>query len=478
MSNPRRMSAHDASFLYYERSETPLHLGAAWLMDGPLPAALLAERMRRRLHRIPRYRQVARADALGIAHFAWEDDAAFDVQSHLEEVVLQRGATRAEMLSAVAAMHSRPIDRRKPLWRMGLIHWGDRTVVVSLVHQAMVDGVSGMEILNTITDLQRDASDDDELPWTPEQTRDDFDRVREAAWDTTQGVVERTASEVLRALDPAQRARDWSAMVRTIAAAAPGFIQPAAILPFNKLVGSERSVATFTTPFSAVRRVREQLGGTANDVVLTALSGGLRTYLSQSGERYEGVTVRAMVPVNLRHDDKQDNGGNRVSMILSVLPVGVSSATERHLAIVGEMATLRGAGQASWIERLGTLAELVPPAAQAAIGALVPGTMLPFNIVCTNVPGPQIPLYLCGRQVEEFVPLVPLSHGLGLNVALASYNGTLSWGICADPQLANAERFANAVEAAFDELARAGAEAERRMRLFQLSTVSENPSRS
>ena len=160
-----------------------------------------------------------------------------------------------------------------------------------------------------------------------------------------------------------------------------------------------------------------------------------------------------MVPVNVRTEAAKKDLGNAVSMLIAPLPVGVLDPVDRHNAVMSGMGRLKSANQAGGFALMTRLTEQVPPAMQAMAGSMIPNAPGLFNLVCTNVPGPQIPLYIAGRKIEELWPLVPLSAGMGLNVCLASYNGVLYWGICADPKLVpDVERVATLVRESFDQL--------------------------
>jgi len=195
------------------------------------------------------------------------------------------------------------------------------------------------------------------------------------------------------------------------------------------------------------------VGGTINDVVLSTLSGGLGSFLRAHGVATEGVELRAMVPVNVRSERDKSALGNQVSMLIAPLPIGITDAAERHRAVIAGMDRLKAANQAGGFALLGRLTESLPAGMQALAGLFAPTSQSLFNLVCTNVPGPQIPLYMAGRKVEELWPLVPLSSGLGMNVCLTSYNAVLYWGIVADPLLVpDVGDVAKAVGAAFEEL--------------------------
>jgi WS/DGAT/MGAT family acyltransferase len=451
----QRMTAMDASFLYFEKPSLPLHIGSTMILDSPLDFETLVAHMESRLHRIPRYRQVAASDPLNIAHPRWEEDPKFDVRRHLHEVVLPDGADEPALLAAIARVHAQMLPRDRPLWKMILIQGipGGKTGVTSLVHHCMVDGVSGIELLNAVCDLQPEVEPEPAHAFEPTPEPSVAERIRAAWRDSAQDSASRLAEALRWTLDPQQQAQDWKALFGAMSAAAPQLLQPAPMTPFNRPVSAKRNYAYLAMPFGEIRGVRGSLGGTINDVVLTALSGGLGEFLRGAGHATKGVQLRAMVPVNVRSENDKSALGNQVSMLIASLPVDITDPAERHRTVIGGMEKLKAANQAGGFAVLSRLSEQVPPIVQAAAGAMIPNAQPLFNLVCTNVPGPQIPLYVAGRTVEALWPLVPLSGGLGLNFCLTSYNGVLYWGIVGDPDLVpDVAIVARAIESSFAAL--------------------------
>jgi len=449
------MTSMDASFLYFEKPSLPLHIGSTLVLDEPLDRETLVSHIASRLNRIPRYREVAAFDSLNLAHPRWEHDPRFDVGRHIEEVTLPPGATEADFLDAIAQLHAQMLPRDRPLWKMILMQGipGGGSSVTSLVHHCMVDGVSGIELLTAVCDLQRDVDPDPEHPFTPDPEPSPLERSRAAWRDAAEDSAGRLAEALRWSLDPQQQANDWKAILGALTTAAPQFMQPAPATPFNRPVGPKRNYAYVAMPFGEIRGVRGALGGTINDVVLTALSGGLGAFLRGLGQETRGVELRAMVPVNVRSESDKSALGNQVSMLIAPLPVGIEDHAERHRAVIAGMDRLKAANQAGGFALMSKLTEQVPAYLQALAANFVPNNQPLLNLICTNVPGPQIPLYLAGRKVEAHYPLVPLSMGLGMNVCLTSYNGVLYWGLVADPDLVpDVGVIARHVEAAFEGL--------------------------
>ncbi|MGH2632837.1 MAG: WS/DGAT/MGAT family O-acyltransferase [Tepidiformaceae bacterium] len=451
----RRMTSADASFLYFEKPTAPLHIGSTCVLSGELSKEALVSHMESRMHRIPRYREIAAFDPLGIAHPRWEQDPDFDVKRHIDEVTMPPGSSYEDLLQAIANEHAKMLPRDRPLWRMILFQGiaGGKTGVTSLVHHCMVDGVSGIELLAAVTDLAEDTEPDQPQPFEPGPAATTMERISSAWRDAAEVSMTATADAVRWALDPQQQASDVKTLISSLTSAAPSLLRPAPSMPFNRPVGGKRNYAVVAMPFGEMRGIRGILGGTINDVVLSTLSGGLGSFLREHGVPTDGVELRAMVPVNVRSESDKTALGNQVSMLIAPLPIGITDAAQRHRAVIAGMDRLKAANQAGGFALLGRLTESLPAGMQALAGLFAPTSQSLFNLVCTNVPGPQIPLYMAGQKVEELWPLVPLSSGLGLNVCLTSYNAVLYWGICADPTLVpEVASVAVAVGTAFEEL--------------------------
>ena len=458
----RRMTSMDASFLYFEKPSMPLHIGSTLVLEEDLDRETLVSHIASRIQRIPRYREFAAFDSLNVAHPRWEDDPRFDAGRHIEEITLPAGASEADALAAIAQMHGQMLPRDRPLWKMILIHGmpGGQTGVMSLVHHCMVDGVSGIELLTAICDLQAEAEPEADDRFEPEPEPSQFERAQAAWRDALQESSGRLAEALRWSMDPQQQAQDWKAVIGAMSSAAPQLMRPAPATPFNRPVSGKRSYATVVMPFGEIRGIRGVLGGTINDVVLTALSGGLGQWLRDQGQATAGVELRAMVPVNVRSESDKSALGNQVSMLIAPLPIGIEDHVERHHAVIAGMDKLKSANQAGGFAVLSKLAEQVPPILQAAAGSMVPNSQQLFNVICTNVPGPQIPLFLAGRKVAAHYPLVPLSMGLGMNFCLTSYNGVLYWGVVADPDLVpDVDAVAGHIQSVFEALNAASAAA-------------------
>ncbi len=451
----RRMTSMDASFLYFEKPLQPLHIGSTSVLDGYLSREDLIDHMARRMHRIPRYRELAVFDQMNIAHPAWEPDPNFSLERHIHEFHLPPGAGQAELLQLIADTFAPMLPRDRPLWSINLIQGlpGDKSAMMSLVHHCMVDGVSGVELLQAVTDLTRDPELEEPQPYAAPPPSDPVERARSAWADAMDAAINASSDAMRRMLDPQRQMEDMQTVSRAMMSAAPAMMQPAPQTPWNRPVGGRRSYAVMPMSFGEIRAVRSVLGGTMNDVVLSTLAGGLGAYMRGHGLPTQGVELRAMIPVNVRSESDKQALGNQVSMMIAPLAVGITDAAARHTHTSARMTSLKEANQAGGFALLTRMTDSVPPGMQAFSALWTPQTQPLFNIVCTNVPGPQVPLFVRGRQLEALWPLLPLSMGLGAGCALTSYNGVLYWGLTADPDLIDdVDRMAECLGEAFEEL--------------------------
>jgi WS/DGAT/MGAT family acyltransferase len=435
-----RLTALDASFLYLEDPDTPMHVGGVLVLDSPsglLDHEALVELVRARLPLVPRYRQRVREVPGHLANPVWVDDPDFDVSYHVRRSALPRPGTQEQLLDLVARLTARPLDHRRPLWEMYLVEGleGDRTAVVTKTHPALVDGLSTIDIGQVILDPSPDGGAVTATPaedWRPRRPPGQVALVWEAVEEYLQrptAVVEtaRTAVGDVRAT-----ASRWAGVAGgLLAAAARTTIRPAPVSPLNAPIGRQRRVAVARASLDDVRAVRKAHGGTVNDVLLTVVTGALREWLLSRGEPVVGSTsVRALVPVSVRNED--DETGNEVSSLLVDLPVGEPNPRVRLARISYAMRGLTQ-GRSVGADTLSALSGFAPPTLHALGARAASGlSRRLFNLVVTNVPGPQAPLYAGGARMVEVFPVVPLVRGQGLAIGMTSYDGTVYVGLNAD----------------------------------------------
>ena len=434
----RRLTTLDSTFLYFEKAEQPMHIGGCMLYEGRISRDELARTLLGRLHRLPRYRQKVVFPPFTLTHPTWEDDPDFAIANHLDEVTLPAPADDRVLAEVGGRVYAGMLDRAHPLWKLILLQGraDGNTAVVWKIHHAMIDGVSGVDLTMVLHDLTADAEPPapPAAPWQPQPLPDPISLLQDAVRDRLTEAVQSLTDSAFRLLRPTElgdRARQIAGAATT---ALPSLLEPAPPTPFNAPLSTERRFAWQALPFAEIRAIRSALGGTVNDLVLTILSGALGRYLRSHGHRTDGVELRAMCPVSMRRPDERGALGNLVSVMIAPLFVGIIDPVERLAAERGAMEQLKSQDQAGGLYSLQQLLNGIPAAWQAFAGQLtVPQTL--FNTVSTNVPGPQIPLYLAGRRLLQWIPLGICSTNVGLFVAILSYDQRLTFGLTFDPRL-------------------------------------------
>jgi WS/DGAT/MGAT family acyltransferase len=453
----KRFSAQDASFLYLEKDEAPLHIGSLGIFEGQVPYQRFVDRINAKLHLIPRYLQRAVPAPFNIGHPSWEWDPDFDITRHVMRVKIDSPGTDEQLMELSAKLFAPKLDRSKPLWELYIVEGlqGDRSAMVSKVHHCLVDGVSGVELFMIIMDVSADMPPvepraSEERPPIPGPMK----LFADAALDTWSQRIDRMA-DVQRSIGDSltvgsERGR---AIVRALENSRPYVTVPVAKAPFNKPLQKDRSAAVSEFSFGEIRAIRQSVGGTVNDVVLAVLGGALGRYLEMHGQSIEGRTMRILTPVNVRSEDERGALGNRVSMLLVEVPVGVSDPIERLQLVNARTQVLKRTGVAQGTEIISQGINDVPPALQAFMGSLPtpPNTMA--NMICTNVPGPMIPLYTVGRRLLSLYPLVPLGWEMGIGCGVMSYDQKLTFGLMSSsPDASDVTRLKEFVDQAFVEL--------------------------
>jgi len=459
----RRLTTLDASFLYVEKPSQPMHVGSVGVYEGTLTREDVIEVLAQRLHLLPRYRQRVVFPPFGINHPTWEDDPNFDLHNHIEESTLPKPGDDRALSEHGGRLFAQVLDRNHPLWKLIVIHGHEsgNTMLLSMVHHAMVDGVSGVDLTMSMHDLTPDAEPPapPAAPWEPRPTPDPLTLLQDAVRDRMTDTAQTWTDESFRLFRPQELNQRAEQITNAMATSMPFLMQPAPRTPFNGPLSGERQFAWAQFSFTEVRAIRGALGGTVNDVVLAVLAGGLGRYLERHNYPTNGVELRAMCPVSMRRPEQHGALGNLVSMMFAPLYVGIKDPVERLAAERQAMERLKTGGQAAGLYALTDLARTVPPTWQAFVSQFdVPNTLL--NTVSTNVPGPQIPLYLAGKQLLHWYPLGPLASNIGLFVAILSYNQVLTMGATVDPKLVpDPWVFTECLQESFGELRAAAAQA-------------------
>jgi WS/DGAT/MGAT family acyltransferase len=477
--NSRRLTAQDASFLYGESLNGPMHIGSLSYFEGEIPFEQAVEQVEQRLHLIPRYRQRLMFVPFNLGHATWEDDPNFKVTNHVFRHRLAPGTTEEGILEAAMAVHAPPLDRSKPLWEMHVFEGlPGRTVLLWKVHHCMVDGVSGIELTTVMFDFEAEAPPPapPETAWAPAPLPAPGEAVSAALLDAAQASLDsvRRVQELFRS--PAvlrERATLMGEATRSMMEMAT---RPIVAAPWNQgPVSQKRSLAWAEFAFGEFRGVRGALGGTVNDVVLAVLSEGAARYLAEHKVPTNGFPLRVGCPVNVRREGEAGALGNRVSMMFPVLPAEPMPAAARLDAVRRETERIKEAREPQGLELMTETSDSMPPPlmgfasgvamagmdAAAAMASLLPSPLASparlagqgVSFVATNVPGVQVPQYLAGRRMTATIGLIPLGGPLGYGVAIQSYNQQLYVGMMAEPRvMPDVGRMKAHVQAAFADL--------------------------
>lgn len=433
-----RLNALDVSFLYMEEATTPMHVGGVAIFQ-PAEAGFdydrLVQLIKGRIALVPRYRQRIRWVPGNLANPVWVDDEGFDVTYHVRRSALPKPGTEAQLRELIARIMSRPLDRNRPLWEMYLVEGleGGRFALLTKTHHAMVDGATAIDIAQVILDATPEPRSVAADLWRPSREPTSVHLLAGAVNDLARSpaaLAERTRSHLgdLSATG-AQLARQAVGLL----SAAMTVARPTPSSPLNAEIGEQRRFATAAMKLDDYRAIRKAHGGTVNDVVLAVVAGALRSWLMTRGESVgPRATIRAMVPVSVR-EDGETAGGNRVAAFLVDLPVGEPDPVMRLQRIAFEMAQYKESGQMLGAEAIVALAGFAPPTLHALGARLGSGfSNRVYNVVVTNVPGPQFALYAGGAEMLAAFPVVPLSKGQAVSIGLTSYNGGVYFGLNAD----------------------------------------------
>ena len=430
-----RLSAVDASFLVQEKQSSHMHVGAVVIFEGPAPGREeFMAHFGARLGRVPRYRQKLAFPPLEAGRPFWVDDPSFNLDYHVRHTALPKPGSEEQLRELAGRIYSQRLDRSKPLWETWIVHGleGGRFALISKTHHALVDGVSGVDIATVLFDLSPVPDEEEpEETWTPAPVPSDVELVAEGVV----GLAKTPFSLAGRALGALQRPGETLDRVREAAEGLGEVVwagmNPAPDVPLNVEIGSHRRVRWVQSRLTDFKEIKNTLGGTVNDAVLAVVAGALRRWLHDRGVRTEGVELRALVPVSIRGEDKRGSLGNRIAAMRGPLPVYVDDPVERLQIVRQGMGELKESKQALGAEVIAGLNEFAPPTLLAQASRLNFSTRL-FNLIVTNVPGPQFPLYLLGREMQEIVPIAFLPEHHAMAVAIMSYNGKVDFGLLAD----------------------------------------------
>jgi len=456
-----RLSGLDASFLALERIETPMHIGSLAILegdpffddDGRFRIGDARNLVASRLHLIPRFRKRPMSVPFDLGRPIWVDDPRFDVAYHVRLTALPHPGTRAQLLALFERVQTQMLDRARPLWELWFVEGleGGNVAVIQKTHHALVDGISGVDVATVLFDFTPEPTIPDAPAWAPEPAPAPLELLLDTLSEGV-GEVARVQRAITEAIQfPRRVVEQLGELGRSLATLAEGRLV-APQLSINQPVGRHRRFVGVRVPLDDVKRVREVFGGTINDVVLAGIAGGLARLLEARGELRPGLLLKVMCPVSVRVEDEQLALGNRVSAMIFPIPVGEPDPVVRLAAVRATTAGLKERKQAVGASTLMDLTQYAAPTLLGLAARAVHHQRF-FNVVSTNVPGPQTPLYCMGARMLEAFPMVPLSRNLGLGIAILSYCGSLQIGLLADGDtFTDLDVLASGLEDAFAEL--------------------------
>jgi diacylglycerol O-acyltransferase / wax synthase len=458
-----RLSSTDVSFLTNESSSSHMHVGAIMIFEGPTPSYEdLLDHIQSRYRLVPRFRQKLAYPPAQTGRPFWVDDPNLNLEYHVRHSALPAPGSEDQLRRMAARVFSQQLDRSKPLWELWLVQGLTRSrfALLTKTHHAVVDGVSGVDIATVLFDLnpvpEPPPSDD---AWAPQPEPSSATLLAKGVEDVARAPVRAVRRLEHAVQHPESAVKQVRDAVEAVSEVGWNFANPAPKVPLNVEIGSHRRFAWVRSDLDRFKRVKDALGGTVNDVVLAVVAGALREWLRGRGIRTEGLELRAQVPVSIRASDEHGQLGNRLAVMRAPLPVYIADPVRRLEAVSQAMKGLKQSKQALGAEVISRFNDFAPPTLLAQAARINFSTRL-FNLTVTNVPGPQVPLYVLGRELEDIFPIGFLPPNQALFVAIMSYNGGINFGLLADyDSMDDVDVIASGIETAIAELVDAAAAA-------------------
>jgi len=447
-----RLSWGDTVFLHLEREGMPLNVACVCVFEAEIPFEAFVQFVESKLPLIPRYFKRVVPALLNIGLPTWEYDPTFDIRRHVREVTLKHGSD-AELKTFAGKILSTVMDRRHPLWDLTLIHGlkGDRSGLVLRLHHCLADGIAGVGIINVLMDASPVAP---RLPrrkprlGVPPPPRDVLTLLTNGCVDS----YSELSKGILVALaDVSSMAERFAANAGNLATDEFTHLLPELTisterLRFNVLYRGPQKFAWAEINLAEVKAIRQTCGTSVNDVILALVTATIRRYLELHGDCVKGRLLRMMVPVNLRGTDGPGDLGNRISLVPVTIPLDIRNPRKLLAAVHRRTELLKRAHTAELVSLTGGLLGMFPNSAQALAGHILSRLpFTPFNMVCTNVPGPQYPLYVLGNKMLHCYPYVPVGGEMALNCAILTYDSRAYFGfsgcVHAAPDLRRLEAF-------------------------------------
>lgn len=434
-----RLSWGDTVFLHLERAGMPLNVASVCVFEGQLSFEDCVEYVDSKLSTLPRFLKRVVPAAFGLGLPSWEYDPAFDLRRHVREVHLKHG-TETELKTLAGKLFSNVMDRQHPLWDMTVVRGlqgSDRTGIILRMHHCLTDGIAGVGILNTLLDANPEAPrlPKKKIKFRIPPPRDPLTSLTAGFVDSYSDFVKRILSAMADVVTMTERAaaNGGSAASEEFANLLPEITAFTECLRFNVIYKGPQKFAWSELPLAEVKAIRHKSGTSINDVILTLVTATIRRYCELHGDRVKGKRLRIMVPVNLRADGNASDLGNRISLVPVTIPLNVRQPRKLLAAVHQRTEFLKSMHAAELVSLAGGMIGMFPTSVQGMAGPIVSQLPItPFNMVCTNVPGPQFPLYLLGHKMLHCYPYVPVGGEMAVNCAILSYNGTVYFGFSGD----------------------------------------------
>ena len=451
-----RLSVLDDTFVVLERDNLPMHIGSLLVFDGPAPEYEdLVRHVAGRLDQLPRYRQVLREVPLNLGRPTWQDDSAFLLEYHIRHTAVPHPGGEQQLQALAGRLLGHRLDMRRPLWEMWLIEGlsDNRFAILNKIHHAMVDGLSGADIMEVLLDDSPQPVDTTPSTWAPARAPSTVEVLGGAVVDAVRnplGRIRHLAADLESPKDA----------VAKVASALAGTFRIGETLAHTEdhllgQPGPHRRWAWANGDLTQVKDIKDALGGTVNDVILAAIATGFREFLlGRVSDLNDQAFVRSMVPVSTRPSDAA-SGGNQVAVMFCDLPVGVADPGARLQRVHEQMQAAKNSGTVEGLDSMLENAVFIPPLLYAAAGRLAARTPQPaVSTITTNVPGPQRQLYMLNHPMRTMLPYVPLGMNQLITIAIMSYNGQINCGITADyDRVPDVNRLAAGIEKGLAELA-------------------------
>ena len=446
-----RLSWGDTVFLNLEREGMPLNVACIAVLDGEIAFDDYLRFVESRLPLIPRYFMRVVAAPLHAGLPVWDYDPEFDLRNHVREVTLKHGSD-AELKALAGKLFGTVMDRQRPLWDLTLVHGlkGNRTGLIARMHHCLADGIAGVGLMSVLMDTSPTPK-----PLPKRKTRlrvppprDPMTSLVDGLTSSYSNFMERIFSAWADVLSMTERTLAGSGTLpsKDFPRLMPEITAPTERLCFNVIYRGPQKFACTEIPLADVKAIRHACGTSINDVLLTLVTATIRRCAELHGDRIKGRLFRVMVPVNLRGDGSAAELGNRISLVPVTIPLDIRHPKKLLAAVHRRTEFLKRAHAAELVGLAGGLIGILPSVMQAFAGPMISQLPItPFNMVCTNVPGPQFPLYVLGHKMVRWYPYVPIGGELALNCAILSYDGMIYFGFSGDvhaaPDLGRLEKF-------------------------------------